>query len=59
MKIHLIFARKFIRESNIAPLGIMSLAASLRANGYVDIRLFDMAFDSKEMIKYKKLSSKL
>ena len=54
MKIHLIFARKFIRESNIAPLGIMSLAASLRANGYVDIRLFDMAFDSKEMIKYKK-----
>ncbi|MFH1782303.1 MAG: cobalamin-dependent protein [Candidatus Omnitrophota bacterium] len=50
MKIFLIFARKFQKESYSYPIGIMSLAAILRRNEYNDIKLFDMAIDSMEFI---------
>jgi anaerobic magnesium-protoporphyrin IX monomethyl ester cyclase len=50
MKIFLIFSRKSMGETNIPPLGIMSLAATLRAHGHTDIRLFDMAYDSETTV---------
>lgn len=50
MKIFLIFSRKLTEESYDPPIGIMSLAAVLRQNGYTDIKLFDMAFHSKDLI---------
>lgn len=37
-------------ESNIPPLGIMSLAAVLRENGYPDIKLFDLAVHTDDTI---------
>jgi len=49
-KIFLIFSRKFQKESNVYPVGIMLLAAVLREKGFKDIRLFDLAFHSKEYI---------
>ncbi len=50
MKIFFIYARKTRSESNIPPLGIMSLAAVLRKNGYSDVKLFDLAIHSDEYI---------
>lgn len=50
MKIFLIFSRKLAKESYVPPIGIMSLAAVLRQNGYADITLFDMAFHSQDLI---------
>lgn len=50
MKIFLVFSRKLAEESYVPPIGIMSLAAVLRQKGYTDIKLFDMAFHSKDLI---------
>lgn len=58
MKIYLIFSRKLEQASNIPPLGIMSIAAVLRDNGYKSIQLFDMAFHSKAYIVEKCVKGK-
>lgn len=50
MKIFLIFSRKLAKESYVPPIGIMSLAAVLRQKGYTDIKLFDLAFHSRDLI---------
>jgi len=50
MKIFLIYSRKKQAESNIPPFGIMYLAAALRENGYTDIKLFDQAIHSNDLI---------